>query len=260
MYLILALLVLAQSPAAEPDSQIRDRLTTKYGGKFFTVRGTPSGTRLRFDADGKQVSPMLEGMFTLDGHIHVESVNVRAERVEIIGRRSFLSFNAPSGKLLEYPTRDSFRLEFLRKAGVSIDKGIDAVLLPLEEAVKDLPSYWMRLVTGAPILETITDPDTGQTVPRASEAQKLIPIPLRRVTPTYPMDLSYYSISGSVVLRAIVDEKGKARVVDIVSPMGFGLDQAAINAMNRWEYDPAKRDGMPVKVYVRVQFNFSSPR
>ena len=96
--------------------------------------------------------------------------------------------------------------------------------------------------------------------PRASEAQKLIPIPVRRVTPTYPMDLSYYSISGSVVLRVIVDEKGKTRVVDIVSPMGFGLDQAAINAMNRWEYDPAKRDGMPVKVYVRVQFNFSSPR
>jgi TonB family protein len=215
---------------------------------------------LRFDADGKLLSALLEGLFTLDGHIRVESVNVRADRVDIVGRRSFLSFNAPSGKLLEYPTRDSFRLEFSRKAGVAIDKGMDAVLLPLEEAVKELPPYWTRLVTGAPILETITDPDTGETVPRASEAQKLIPIPLRRVNPAYPMDLADYSISGPVVLRVIVDEKGKTRVVDIVTPMGFGLDQAAINAMNRWEYEPAKRDGVPVKVYVRVQFNFTSPR
>src|SRR4030095_13923914 len=113
---------------------------------------------------------------------------------------------------------------------------------------------------GTPILETITDPDTGETVPRASEAQKLTPNPIRRPAPSYPTDLNDYSISGSVVLRVIVDEKGKTKVVDIVTPMGFGLDQTAINAVNRWEYEPAKQDGKPVKVYVRVLFNFSAPR
>lgn len=259
MHLILALLVLAQAPA-DSDNQIRDRLTGKYGGKLFTVRAIPSGTRLRFDAEGTLLSPMMAGMFTLDGHIHVETINVRAERIEIAGRRSFLSFNAKSGKLEEYPTRESFRMEFSRKAGVAPDTGIDAVLLPLEQFVKSLPPYWLRLVSGAPILETITDPDTGETVPRASEAQNLTPTPIRRLAPGYPMDLNDYAISGSVVLRVIVDEKGKTKVVDIVTPMGFGLDQAAINAVHRWEYEPAKRDGQPVKVYVRVQFNFSSPR
>jgi len=259
MHLVLALLFLAQAPA-DADSEIRDRLTSKYGGKLFTVRDAPSGTRLRFDADGKPLSSSPPGMFTLDGNIHVESVNVRAERIDIAGRRSFLSFNAKSGKLEEYPTRESFRLEFSRKAGVMPDTGIDAVLLPLEQFVKGLPPYWLRLVSGAPILETIIDPDTGETVPRASEAQKLTPIPIRRAAPTYPMDLNDYSISGSVVLRVIVDEKGKPKVVDIVTPMGFGLDQAAINAVNRSEYEPAKRDGMPVKVYIRVLFNFLATR
>ena len=259
MHLVLALLFLAQAPA-DSDYQIRDRLTSKYGGKFFMVRDVPSGTRMRFDADGKLLNPTAPGMFTLDGSIHVESVNVRAERIEILGRRSFLSFNAKSGKLEEYPTRENFRLEFSRKAGATPDTGIDAVLLPLEQFVKGLPTYWLRLVSGAPILETITDPDTGETVPRASEAQKLTPISIRRPAPSYPMDLNDYSISGPVVLRVIVDEKGKTKVVDIVTPMGFGLDQAAINAVNRWEYEPAKRDGTPVKVYIRVLFNFSAPR
>jgi TonB family protein len=259
MHLIFALFLLGQAPA-NADSQVRDQLTSKYGGKFFTVRATPSGTRLRFDADGKLLTGSVAGMFTLDGHIHVESINVRPDRIEIAGRRSFLSYNARSGKLEEYPTREGFRLEFSRKAGVAPEAGIDAVLLPLEEFVKTMPPYWLRLVSGAPILETITDPDTGETVPRASEAQNLTPISIRRITPVYPPELNEYAISGSVVLRVIIDEKGKTKVVDIVTPMGFGLDQAAINAVNRWEYEPAKRNGMPVKVYVRVQFNFSAPR
>jgi len=259
MHFIFVLFLFAQAPA-DTDVQIRDRLTSKYGGKLFTVRSTPSGTRLRFDADGKLLTATDAGMFTLDGHIHVESVNVRGDRIEIAGRRSFLSYNSKSGKLEEYPTRESFRLEFSRKAGFLPETGIDTVLLPLEEFVKTLPPYWHRLVSGAPILETITDPDTGQVVPRASEAQNLMPISTRRLTPGYPEDLNEYAIAGSVVLRVIIDEKGRTKVVDIVTPMGFGLDQAAINAVNRWEYAPAKRDGNPVKVYVRVQFNFNAPR
>jgi TonB family protein len=259
MHLIFALFLFAQAPA-DTDSQIRDRLTIKYGGKLFTIRSTPSGTRLRFDADGKLLTAAVAGMFTLDGHIHVESINVRGDRIEIAGQRSFLSYNAKSARLEEYPTRESFRLEFSRKAGVAPEAGIDAVLLPLEEFVKTLPPYWLRLVNGTPILDTITDPETGETVPRASEAQKLTPISTRRLSPGYPPGLNEYAIAGSVVLRVIIDEKGKTKVVDIVTPMGFGLDQAAINAVHRWEYEPAKRDGTPVKVYVRVQFNFTAPR
>jgi len=113
-------------------------------------------------------------------------------------------------------------------------------LVPLEEVVKDLPPYWVRLVNGTPIRETITDPDTGETVPRASEAQNLTPVSIKRLSPEYPTDLNDYSISGSVVLRVIVDEKGKTKVVDIVTPMGFGLDQAAIDAVHRWEYEPGQ--------------------
>src|SRR6185503_12800205 len=112
------------------------------------------------------------------------------------------------------------RLEFMRRSGVTPDTGIDAVLVPLEEFVKDLPPYWVRLVNGTPIRETITDPDTGETVPRASEAQNLTPVSIKRLSPEYPTDLNDYSISGSVVLRVIVDEKGKTKVVNIDN---FGL-------------------------------------
>jgi TonB family protein len=259
MHLILALLLLLQGSGGS-DDQIRERLTGKYVGKLFTVKTFPTGNRLRFDSDGKLIGPVVAGMFTLDGHIHVDSVNVRADRIEFAGKRSFLSYNTKSGKLEEYPTKESLRVEFARKPGVAAESAIEGTLISLDDAIKSLPPYWARLLTGAPILETITDPETGETIPRASEAQKLTPNPTRRLPPAYPVSLNDYEIAGSVVVRVTVDESGKPTVVDIVTPMGFGLDQSAINAVSRWQYEPAKRDGKPVKVYVRVQFNFSPPR
>jgi TonB family protein len=183
---------------------------------------------------------------------------VRPTRIEILGRRSFLSFNAKIGRLEEYPTQERLRLEFARSA--TVETGIDATLLSSEQAVKGHPPYWARLLSGSPILETITDPETGETVPRASEAQGLTPSSVRRVTPQYPPDLKEYGISGSVVLRVIIDERGKTKVVEIVTPAGFGLDQAAIEAVHQWDYRPAQRNGQPTKVYVRVQINFNPPQ
>jgi TonB family protein len=251
------MVMLLQTPSGS-DDQIRARLISKYAGKLFTIRDFPAGTRLSFDADGKLLRGGSPGKFTLDGHIHVETVNMRPTRIEILGRRSFLAFNAKIGKLEEHPTQERLRLEFARSAAV--EAGIDATLLSLEQAVKGLPPYWARLITGSPILETITDPETGETVPRASEAQRLTPSAVRRVTPQYPPDLKEYAISGSIVLRVIIDERGKTRVVEIVTPVGFGLDQAAIDAVHQWEYRPAQQNGQPVKVYVRVQINFNPPQ
>ena len=258
MHLILALMLLLQG-AGGSDDQIRERLTTKFVGKLFLVKSFPPGSRLRFDSDGKLLTSVAPGLFTLDGNIHVESVNVRPDHIEFDGRRSFVAYSSKSGKLEEYPTKQSLRVEFVRKPGVAIDATIDGVLLSLEDTIKTLPPYWARLMTGAPILDTMTDPETGETIPRSSEAQHLVPNPIRRTPPAYPEALNRFDITGPVVLRVIVDEKGKPTVVDIVTPMGFGLDQAAINAVSKWEYEPAKRDGKPVKVYVRVQFNFSPP-
>jgi outer membrane biosynthesis protein TonB len=43
--------------------------------------------------------------------------------------------------------------------------------------------------------------------------------------------------------------------------VGFGLDQAAIDEINNsWEFEPARKDGMPVKVYFRIRINFNPPR
>lgn len=260
--LIPLLFLLSQAPAGVvSDSALRDSLTSKYTKKFFAVKNFPSGTRLRFDADGTLLEGGTPGVFTLDGGIRVESINVSPDRVEVRGRQSFLEFNAKNRKLEEATTGPRMTLEFARKAGASVDKGLDAALIPFEGLAKVVPAYWGKYLTGTGGLDAIVDPSTGVAVPRASEQQGLVPKGIKQPPPQYPQALRVLGIKGTVVLRVIVDEKGKLHVADIAEPFGYGLDQAAIEAVqNEWQFEPASKDGKPVKVYMRVRIDFNPPR
>src|SRR5689334_5124105 len=90
---LLIFLLLLQAPAGSlSDASLRDTLTAKYVKKFVAVRGFPTGTRHQFDASGSLVGA-VPGVFTLDGGLHVESVYVSPDRVELRGRQAFLEYN-----------------------------------------------------------------------------------------------------------------------------------------------------------------------
>lgn len=258
--LLLLLVLQVPGPADRSDDVLRDNLTKSYADKLFTVRDFISGSRLRYDADGKFLSGGEPGAFTLDGSIHVDSVNVREDRIELRGRHVYLRFNPGTRRLEEFPTENRMRLDFARTPDVPPEAGIADALLTLEELPQVLPAYWRKFITGPPTLSPLVDPVTGVVIPRAIEDEGLVPQATRQIAPSYPRDVRNYGVAGSVILRVIVDEQGKPRVGDLVRPLGFGLDQAAIDAVNQWEFEPAKKDGKPVKVYFRVRVNFNAPQ
>lgn len=254
------LLLLVQAPAGTiSDGALRDALTTKYVKKLVTIRGFPTGTRHEFDAAGLLIDA-TPGVFTLDGHLRVESVNVSPDRVEIRGRQAYLEYDAKTRKLEESIGGSRMTLEFPRNAGVSVERAIEAALVFFDGLPKLVPAYWEKFLSGNGELETVVDPATGAAVPRASEAQGLVPKATKQNSPVYPNAVKPLAVTGTVLLRVIVDEQGKPQVADIVTPVGFGLDQAAIDAVNQWEFEPARKDGKGVKVYFRVRVNFSPPR
>jgi TonB family protein len=262
MRLLISLLLLLQAPTgAVSDSALRDSLTSKYTKKYFAVKNFPSGTRLRFDANGALLEGGTPGSFTLDGGIRIEQINVSPDRVEVRGRQTFLEFNTKSRRLEESATGPRMTLEFARKADVPVEKAMDTALIPFEGLSKVVPAYWTKYLTGIGGLEAVVDPVTGVAVARASQDQGLVPKAIKQPTPQYPQALRVLGIKGTVVLRVIVDEKGKLHVADIAEPFGFGLDQSAIEAVhNQWEFEPALKDGKPVKVYMRVRVDFNPPR
>jgi TonB family protein len=61
---------------------------------------------------------------------------------------------------------------------------------------------------------------------------------------------------GVVLVSIIVDAQGMPRDLHVVHPIGMGLDQKAIEAVKKFRFKPAMKDGKPVPVKVTIEVNF----
>jgi len=57
-------------------------------------------------------------------------------------------------------------------------------------------------------------------------------------------------------VSCVVGPDGRIRDMQIVRPLGMGLDEKALEALKNWRFEPAKKDGVPVAVKVAVEVEF----
>jgi TonB family protein len=62
--------------------------------------------------------------------------------------------------------------------------------------------------------------------------------------------------SGTVTLQLIVTTEGKAENIKVLKSLGPGLDQKAIDAVSKWKFEPAVKDGQPFAVEIAVEVDF----
>lgn len=66
---------------------------------------------------------------------------------------------------------------------------------------------------------------------------------------------------GTVILRILVSAEGRAQQVEIKRSSGFDrLDQSALNAVRKWRFNPATREGKPVSAWYDQPINFKLDR
>jgi len=82
------------------------------------------------------------------------------------------------------------------------------------------------------------------------------PIVISRVEPLYPEEARRARISGIVIVEALIDKTGAVRQVQVLKPLPYGLDQAAVDAVNQWRFQPGTKDGQPVNVIFNLTVNF----
>jgi TonB family protein len=63
-------------------------------------------------------------------------------------------------------------------------------------------------------------------------------------------------ITGVVIVEAIIDKQGNVTNVKILKGLPMGLDQAAVDAVKRWRFEPATLNGKPVAVIYNLTVNF----
>ena len=77
-----------------------------------------------------------------------------------------------------------------------------------------------------------------------------------KVEPEYSEEASKAKHQGTVVLVIEVGEDGRAHNIRVIQSLGLGLDEKAIQAVQKWKFVPGKKDGIPVKVRANVDVNF----
>ncbi|MFL6593362.1 MAG: energy transducer TonB [Luteimonas sp.] len=87
------------------------------------------------------------------------------------------------------------------------------------------------------------------------------PQPIESPAPSYPREALRNGDSGAVLLRVHVGPDGIPYAVDLVrSSRSRSLDRAAADAVRRWRFRPAQRDGQPVPGEVLVPIAFNADR
>ena len=82
------------------------------------------------------------------------------------------------------------------------------------------------------------------------------PIPILKPEPEYTEEAHTAKLEGAVLLQLVVDENGVPQDIRIVRSLGLGLDQKAIEAVQKWRFKPGLKDGKPVPVSANIEVNF----
>jgi len=85
----------------------------------------------------------------------------------------------------------------------------------------------------------------------------LPPVPLIQCRqPEYTDEARIAHLAGTVTLSLTVNDDGMPADIQVVNPVGLGLDQSAVACLSQSRYSPAETDGKPVPWKVNVSVGF----
>jgi len=82
------------------------------------------------------------------------------------------------------------------------------------------------------------------------------PTRVKNVNPVYPEEAKAAGVSGVVIVEIKIGTGGSVIEAHVLRSIPL-LDQAALDAIYQWEYDPTILNGEPVEVLMTVTVNFT---
>jgi TonB family protein len=136
---------------------------------------------------------------------------------------------------------------------------VEAIQLPLSASASPTPLAAGGQASSAAGLASaggrqFADPSDPAVRPPGLISEEQVPYPPRAIP---------RRIATTVVVRALVDETGKVAEAAVIQSSGqppdYGFDQAALNRVKGRKYRPARRNDVPVPIWVVVRVEFRPP-
>lgn len=83
------------------------------------------------------------------------------------------------------------------------------------------------------------------------------PKPVYSPEPDFNEEARHARYQGVVMMRIVIDTSGNVTDIRIERALGKGLDENAVDAVKKWKFSPATRDGQPVSVSMLTEVSFN---
>jgi TonB family protein len=232
------LLCLCASLAPGQDNQ----RFAQFEGKVLILRNFYHGKNLRYDATGTLTDGGKPGSWVPDAMVLIKKVSVDSGRVVFIGERRHAFF-----------LDGHVKADIHGRGKVTIDVAVD----PNDDAIKQaLQNIFLapgeRVEDFIPYLCANQSGSAAPTPLNHASAPRAIFVP----DPAYSEAARAEKVQGIAILSLTVGVDGKASSVCVVRPLGYGLDEEAVETLQRWRFQPALKDGQPVPIRINVEVNF----
>jgi TonB family protein len=105
-----------------------------------------------------------------------------------------------------------------------------------------------------------SDASSANTSPGNQSGDLSAPSATRKVDPAYPLELMRQNVGGTVILYGIIHTDGTVGSVRVLRSVDDRLDQFATEAIAKWQFQPATKNGAPVAVEATFWIPFRPAR
>jgi TonB family protein len=122
--------------------------------------------------------------------------------------------------------------------------------------------FWFFAVVIAPLILPLTSLCQDDTTKPASEQVYRVggsvkpPRAIYAPAAEYPTKARKENQQGTVAIKMVVSADGLPRDIKVARSLSPELDEAATNAVKKWKFAPATKDGEPVAVQINVEVSF----
>jgi TonB family protein len=248
-------------------------------GKELFLRGFWANDHLKFNSQGQiEATPAETVSFTESG-IDVRSVRVDGKSLTIEGQRMALEF-LPNDQIRRVPAKTeldpgAITMEIEGDGSGNFDKALDAVFAKdLATLAPSLPTYWQAyaMTHFLPVddsvrleKESYTKGSSAAVEFTPSEKSAIHvggsvkpPTLIHTYNPTFTDLANAQKFTGNVKLYLWFDSDGKVSHVSVAKPAGLGLDEAAIAAVQQYQFQPATQNGNAVTVDLYLDVSFKT--
>ena len=83
-----------------------------------------------------------------------------------------------------------------------------------------------------------------------------LPVALYTPEPEFSDEARRQKYQGACEVEIVVDAHGLPQNIHVVRPIGMGLDENAVDAIRKYRFKPAMKDGKPVAAAMTVVVDF----